>query len=480
MATTLVVRFLLGRYHATPWGRHVNEGQVELPPSPWRLLRALYATWQTRVPDIPEETVHALLDQLAPPPTFFVPPFHLGHTRHYYPDSKSRSGTPSVDRTLDAFAVIAQGAELGIRWTADLPQEEWKALDRLASALPYLGRADSVCEARVDETWEPTDDHARVGPLDVGESIPARVEVVTLLAPTLPLDVGALVQRPVDVRAGRLLFPPATRFVGYPRPPAQATGTAQRRRGSRRPVEAVRFTVTSRVLPSETDAVVLTDRLRIAAVSWVNKLRNDVPMHSLIAGRHEDRSMMSGHRHAHFLALPGHDRRIEELVVWTPAGLKDNEMAAVANIRRLKPLGEGMPGPGPAEVRMAAYGDAPTVLPDLTGPSSVWQSVTPFVPPRHAKKVDWATFVGAELRRELQFRGFPAPVEVNLLDDSDWRAYLRYRPSKRFAASKASSISSAPPGCSVRLVFDSDVRGPLALGHLSHFGLGLLRPITNP
>ena len=29
-----------GRFHATPWGRHVNEGAVEWPPSPWRFLRA--------------------------------------------------------------------------------------------------------------------------------------------------------------------------------------------------------------------------------------------------------------------------------------------------------------------------------------------------------------------------------------------------------------------------------------------------------
>ena len=41
MPTTLVLTFPWGRYHANPWGRHVNEGAVELPPSPWRLLRAV-------------------------------------------------------------------------------------------------------------------------------------------------------------------------------------------------------------------------------------------------------------------------------------------------------------------------------------------------------------------------------------------------------------------------------------------------------
>jgi CRISPR-associated protein Csb2 len=41
---TLLLRFPSRRYHGTPWGHHVNEGQIEWPPSPWRLLRALLAT----------------------------------------------------------------------------------------------------------------------------------------------------------------------------------------------------------------------------------------------------------------------------------------------------------------------------------------------------------------------------------------------------------------------------------------------------
>src|SRR5690606_34470106 len=37
---TVLVEFPGGRYHAPPWGHHVNEGQIEWPPCPWRLLRA--------------------------------------------------------------------------------------------------------------------------------------------------------------------------------------------------------------------------------------------------------------------------------------------------------------------------------------------------------------------------------------------------------------------------------------------------------
>ena len=39
----LRLRFPAGRYHATPWGRHVNEAALAWPPEPLRMLRALIA-----------------------------------------------------------------------------------------------------------------------------------------------------------------------------------------------------------------------------------------------------------------------------------------------------------------------------------------------------------------------------------------------------------------------------------------------------
>jgi hypothetical protein len=52
------LRFLTGRFHATPWGRNVNEGVPEWPPSPYRLLRALYDAWKRKRPDWPEGRVY--------------------------------------------------------------------------------------------------------------------------------------------------------------------------------------------------------------------------------------------------------------------------------------------------------------------------------------------------------------------------------------------------------------------------------------
>lgn len=43
MSLSISIRFLTGRAHLHPWNTHHSEGQVEWPPSPWRLLRALVA-----------------------------------------------------------------------------------------------------------------------------------------------------------------------------------------------------------------------------------------------------------------------------------------------------------------------------------------------------------------------------------------------------------------------------------------------------
>jgi len=69
------VSFPTGRFHATPWGRHVNEGVPEWPPTPYRLVRALYDVWKRKRPDWPQSRVAPLLATLAATlPQFYLPP----------------------------------------------------------------------------------------------------------------------------------------------------------------------------------------------------------------------------------------------------------------------------------------------------------------------------------------------------------------------------------------------------------------------
>src|SRR3954464_14094426 len=114
MPVTLKLDFPAGRYHATPWGRHVNEGVPEWPPSPWRLLRALVAVWRRTCPHLSEAQVGRVLEPLLHAPKFRLPESRVAHTRHYMPWEKKGP----ADRTLvfDTFVVIGRGDPLFIGW----------------------------------------------------------------------------------------------------------------------------------------------------------------------------------------------------------------------------------------------------------------------------------------------------------------------------------------------------------------------------
>jgi CRISPR-associated protein Csb2 len=160
MGTTLDIRFPLGQYHATPWERSVNEGAVEWPPSPWRVLRALIATWYTRWPDLPAVALDDLLDVLADPPAYYTPASGPGHTRHYLPDLGHKKGEQGgTDLTLDPFLTVGRDQPMLIGWDIDLDAEQRSVLAKLAELMPYLGRAESVCQARLCDDDPVPDEH---------------------------------------------------------------------------------------------------------------------------------------------------------------------------------------------------------------------------------------------------------------------------------------------------------------------------------
>lgn len=471
MATTLVLRFPWGRYHATPWGRHVNEGAVEVPPSPWRLLRALYAVWCTRAPELDEETVHGLLARLAEPPTFYVPRHGVSHTRHYFPDMAHRSGSPSVDRTLDAFAVFERDAELGVRWPFELTAPQRAALERLAGSIPYFGRADSLCSGSLPTEWKPGP-HETWVPVDVADSIDDDAPVTSVLAPDLPLQLDALLARPVDVRKGGLLFPAGTHLLAYQRTHQAPRLRPQPRRHGEL-ATAVRFSVLQAGLPPRTDSLIYTDLLRQAALSKLNRLPEERILTQL-GGRTADGTAMTGHGHGHYLPLITTDLRVGGLVVWVPNGLPDDELKALTSVDRLY---SNVNPDWRLTVRVAGIGTPAQVAPELMAqpPAAVWRSVTPFTPSRYPKRhASQPDYLRTEIANELHNRSLPTLRVVTPLDE-EWQSWRRYRPSARMRRDARQGQATRPSEF-LRIELAEPIHGPLALGHLSHFGLGLFAP----
>ena len=113
--TMIELRFPAHRFHATPWGRHVNEGVVEWPPSPYRLMRALYDAWKRKSPELPEAAVAEVFEALATePPRFGLPKAVASHTRSYL---NSNTFDPT-DKSLifDGFVAVDPGAACFVPW----------------------------------------------------------------------------------------------------------------------------------------------------------------------------------------------------------------------------------------------------------------------------------------------------------------------------------------------------------------------------
>ncbi|HXF83667.1 MAG TPA: type I-U CRISPR-associated protein Csb2 [bacterium] len=463
MATAVEIRFVASRFHATPWGHHVNEAALEWPPSPWRLLRAIAAGLMRSGAD--RETARRVLGPLLDPPAYHLPEASAAHTRQYMPWEKTRGKTERV-LVFDAF-LATQNPVFAI-WSGDVADRD--LLDRALRAVGYLGRSQSWAEFRIvddppEPNCRPVAADARTSPMD---------EVVRVLAAD-PDDARAfdgLFARTDDVRERGLERPPGTRWVRYTRPRI-VLDPPRRRSGARgalqRTPTAAVYLVQSAALPPLTDALAVTELLRMSAMSWFGRLHGGTAS-SILSGKDAAGQPLEGHRHAFYLATDEDgDRRVDRLVVFAAAGLGPAEQEALASVRELKP-GRGRPE---IHLHLLGFGDPARFRSPVFGRATLWRSHTPFLPIRHPKVrgpegnrriLDHPT---EQLELELRRRGIPLPVRIRAVRSARW---LEFRIHRRGDA--------GPPGAwGFEIELAEPVDGPIALGRLCHFGMGLFLPV---
>ncbi|MGH3167323.1 MAG: type I-G CRISPR-associated protein Csb2 [Trebonia sp.] len=475
MATTLAISFPLGRYHANPWDRAVNEGASEWPPSPWRVLRALVATWHTRWPDLPADVMDGILDALADPPSYRTPRAIASHTRHYLPDLDHRKAeTGCTDLTLDPFLAVPRDSELLLWWDAVLDAGQREALAKLAELLPYLGRSESVCYARLaeedfmpDETWWRPDAE--------GGSRRTR-----LLAVTRPFDRSVLEATTIGVRKRKRTVPPGTRWVSYGA--GDETPRCEYRSVSESAnVTAIRFEVVGRAPLMATHGVLLADEAHRQVGLLLEEAGVPDERRRQIMGT---RGAASDHRHAHWIPISGQGesgRSVQSLVIWVPDGLRTSEVRAILGLRSMSGQRGGedgyeLRGFPRAKVLFQAAGKVEDVAPELCGrgPARRWRSATPYLMVRHQKpRESPAEHFTADVTAELKYRGRSdavlTGVELNpRMDTRTVNQYRRYRTKEKLRESRR--------GTGLTLELESPIAGPLLLGQLSHFGFGTFYP----
>lgn len=497
-----------GRYHATPRDRHVNEADVGWQADPWRIARALLATWHRKVaPDeIPRETLARLIEALAGElPGYALPPAVHAHTRHYMPTRDVRAEKPTL--VFDAFTRLGADTRLVAVWSdLRLDGDEERALDLLLARLSYLGRAESWVAARRLADWSGTIDTRPVdadGDANAGEPH----DLLTLLAPRSPANYAALRARcfaeaterragtkeiqaiaatlPIDwlaslevesgaLRAAGWSAPPAARAVHYTRPGgALQPAAVPRVRPRARPARATvaRYAVYGTPLCRLEDAVRFGERLRRAIMGRARALfgAENVPE---VFSTHGP----SGHAHAFYLPegheaprVGRHAGRIHHAVVYAEAGFDRDAIGVLEGLRRVADA-DGRAW----QVILEGLGDRPAFASPLLRRSTAWRSVTPYLHPWHLK----ARFdVPDQIRRELRERGVAEPMAVEpVAEIAVGGRTLRPIHFHRFR-SKAGLRQPDRRGSFWTLRFAEPVPGPLALGFACHFGLGLFEPV---
>lgn len=490
----VAIHFIAGRYHATPWDRHVNEGAVAWPPEPWRILRALVATWHHKVRHSErhsEATLSGLIASLSRDlPEYHLPTASHSHTRHYMP----QFGTGDTKLVFDAFASVKRDDPLTVTWPqVELPEEQLALLDDLLAVMGYLGRAESWVEAqRIDDPQSSANCTPGDEPLDkaTGElkgelvtvyaSLPDEqyqsvrdgfltdARAVRKLSSTLPETLLDALSVPTsDLRKQGWNQPPAARKVRYLRPVDALRPVRVVRKSFLRSATTVRFLVIGKPLPRVEDSLRIGELLRLAVMGRARMLFGEDCIPAVFSGH----GMPEGNRHGHAFYLPwdsDDDGRIDRLLIHVPDAMTGDQRRAVEKLNRIWSRDGNewrlvLEGIGGSEIGMP-----------LLKPSTNWASVTPYLHPWHAKPRFAAI---DQIRRELRERGFPEPTAIERLEQVA-AGPGRLRSPIHFHRFRARRGLTQPDrhGSFWKLRFATAVEGPLALGFACHFGLGLFRP----
>ena len=438
----LEINFTTGRFHATPWGHHVNEGAVEWPPSPWRLLRAFVAVWHLKLRDqFPNRAnLTQLIDKLAQsPPLFELPPATSSHTRHYVPVNEGKK--ESRTKIFDTF--IHVDGPVRLRWNVELSETERTLLSCLCENVVYFGRGEAVAEICLEENAKNFEPNAR--PLTDADSLSKNAELVKVLCPLsageyqtwrerlCPLSAGeyqtwrerfeseqkqaketkekktekrtkkkksggahilpedlfkALQAETGDLQKQGWPLPPGARFVDYTRPRNCFASSHFNPIQSGKDPTVARFAVHSAVLPRITRAISLADRVHAALLSQFK----ESPPPQVFTGRDANGAPLQGHQHCQiFCESNGDHDRITHITLFAKMKLmkfrQEEEWRAEEERRAIESIHKVW-GHGGHDVHLVllGFGNADT-FPDCLplGRGAIWESLTPFVATRHPK-----------------------------------------------------------------------------------------------
>jgi CRISPR-associated protein Csb2 len=280
-------------------------------------------------------------------------------------------------------------------------------------------------------------------------------------------------------------IPPGSRWMYAERPPRPRIRPMQRPKLELPPVLLIQFAIGSKVAPRYKDTVLITERFRNRVLVCFTKILTGNPRTKwseapaevreqafLLSGRNPDGSPAKGHRQASFF-LGGTCDAPSRLCAWRSEPFNDTEQQAILDAANT-PLPLNYKD-DPWTLNLVPLDKLVPPAPGLDARARCeWESLTPYVPPRHvygrSGKEKPGCSVAEQLSGELESRGFPVGRLIPDVRECGWVKIHRTK-SERDARTNNDKL-----GYTVKLTFSEPVKGPISLGASSHFGLGLFVP----
>jgi CRISPR-associated protein Csb2 len=475
---TIEFCFPAGRYHANPWGRNVNEGEAEWPPSPYRLARALIDVQKRRHPAWPRSRMELVLDAISGRPCYFLPPATTAHIRTFM--SSNQRDVSIKQLIFDSFVAVDRHDKLLMVFDKDVGEQPKRDLACLLEEINYLGRSESWIKANLNGELPGADWDCLPS-----ESAPESTEYEEeKIACVLPLNdyQNMAVAETMSWFEALCLSTKEQLDQGWSNPPALAWINCSRKRSllnnirlprpkyqMTRAYRFIKYAVQSKVRPRVQETVVFAERIRTKLMGIHRKIQGGHPdlVSAKFSGKNPDGTPLKSHAHAFFLPLDeDEDGRIDHLLISTQEPLDSSELLALDRLRSIW-QSHGKPD---ANLIITAAREKP----DFRYARS-WVSVTPFVTARHYRRGrgEYFHWLSGEIRRECAFHNLPEPVSV------DWIQWSVKGPRPirwmEFARGKKGEREFRGYGCILR--FNKPIAGPFALGARCHFGLGLFQPL---
>lgn len=404
-----------------------------------------------------------------------------------FPDPGFRSYSRHLSQ--DNYICLPPDASGAVWWflESDLWTEELAgALNECLKRMTYFGRAEAFTRIAVERApGNAPEPNCKLMERRIAGTVP-------VLAPESGATREGIERVTDDPKAAKRSVPPGARLLYALRPvspPVTEVGTPRK---SHRATNLVQFAIGWNVPPKVRAIARLTAKFRGAVLKeMLRKLTGDPRITwskappevreavAEMAGKDRQGKPLKGHRHTEYFVWC-EDGEPLRLVAWRNGRpFDENEQDALLKAAdrqfswaaagnradlwkvRLVPLDRAVPSPPGFDGATAA----------------VWESATPYVPPRHhfrGGKPRLRESIEHQVRRELSLRGFAnaEAVMIEQVRNPEWVAVhlpRRQRSETAFVGDRR--------GYWLRLRFPAPVGGPIRLGHSSSFGLGLFRPL---